>query len=171
MRLFSIAGFVLTSLLFASVLSGQPTPAPGPPAMPSVALPPELDRVLRDYERAWQGRDATALANLFTEDGFVLSNGKPPVRGRAAIREAYARSGGPLALRALAFSTDGKVGYVIGAFGGKPGDPDSGKFVLVLRRGDDGRWLIAADMDNGNSRPGPGPGPPRTPTPATSHAH
>lgn len=30
--------------------------------------------------------------------------------------------------------------------------------LLALRRGDDGRWLIAADMDNSNHRPGPGPG-------------
>ena len=166
MRLLSIACLFLTVAL---PLSAQPTPSPAPPAMPSVTLPPELDRVLRDYERAWQGRDAAGLAALFTEDGFVLSSGKPPVRGRAAIREAYAKSGGPLALRALAFTTEGKVGYIIGAFGGKPGDPDSGKFVLALRRGDDGRWLIAADMDNENRRPGPPPGA-RTPTPAPTHA-
>ena len=175
MRSFSIACFVVTALLPGSTLRAQPTPAPAAPALPSVTLPPELDRVLRDYERAWQGRDAAGLAALFTEDGFVLSNGKPPVRGRAAIREAYAKSGGPLALRALAFTTEGKVGYIIGGFGGKPGDPDWGKFVLALRRGDDGRWLIAADMDNENRRPGPGPGPPRTPTPAptpaSTHVH
>lgn len=167
MRLLSTACLVLTVAL---PLSAQPTPAVAP-VMPSVTLPPELDRVLRDYERAWQGRDAAGLAALFTEDGFVLSNGKPPVRGRAAIREAYAKSGGPLALRALAFTTEGKVGYIIGAFGGKPGDPDWGKFVLALRRGDDGRWLIAADMDNENRRAGPGPGPARTPTPVATHPH
>ena len=167
MRLLSIACLVLTVAL---PLSAQPAPAVAP-AMPSVTLPPELDRVLRDYERGWQGRDAAGLAALFTEDGFVLSNGKPPVRGRAAIREAYAKSGGPLALRALAFTTEGKVGYIIGAFGGKPGDPDWGKFVLALRRGDDGRWLIAADMDNENRGAGPGPGPARTPTPVATHPH
>ena len=171
MRSLSIVCFVLTGLLSGSALPAQPTSVPAPPAMPSVALPPELDRVLRDYERAWQARDAAGLAALFTEDGFVLSNGKPPVRGRAAIREAYAKGGGPLALRALAYSTEGKVGYIIGAFGGKPGEPDSGKFVLALRRGDDGRWLIAADMDNGNQQARPGPGPPRTPSPVPTHAH
>jgi len=167
MRILSIACLLLTVAL---PLSAQPTPAAAP-AMPSVTLPPELDRVLRDYERAWQGRDAAGLAALFTEDGFVLSNGKPAVRGRAAIREAYAKSGGALALRALAFTTEGKVGYIIGAFGGKPGDPDWGKFVLALRRGDDGRWQIAADMDNESRRAGPGPGPARTPTPVATHPH
>ena len=27
--------------------------SPGPAPLPSVTLPPELDRVLRDYEREW----------------------------------------------------------------------------------------------------------------------
>ena len=31
--------------------------APNPP-LPSIALPPELERVLRDYERAWAAGDA-----------------------------------------------------------------------------------------------------------------
>ncbi len=162
MRTLSIGCLLLLALLPLAALAEQPNPEA---ALPSVTLPPELDRVLRDYERAWQASDAAALAALFTEDGFVLSNGRPPVRGRAAIREAYATGGGPLALRALAWVTERKVGYIIGAFGSRPGEPDSGKFVLAIRRGDDGRWLIAADMDNSNRRPGPGPGPPRTPTP------
>ena len=75
--------------------------------------------------------------------------GRPPVRGRANIEERYRDSGGDLALRALAYATEGDVGYIIGAYGPNPGF-DSGKFILTLRREDDGRWLIAADMDNGS---------------------
>jgi ketosteroid isomerase-like protein len=153
----------MPSFLFAlATLFAQPAPTATPLPLPSVALPAELDRVLRDYERAWTAKDAAGLAELFSEDGFVMSEGSPPVRGRDAIRRKYANSGGPLALRALAWATDGKVGYIIGAFGGEPGGPDSGKFILALTKGSDGRWLIAADMDNSNRRPQP---PPRTPTP------
>ncbi|HEY8131835.1 MAG TPA: nuclear transport factor 2 family protein [Thermoanaerobaculia bacterium] len=121
-------------------------------SLPSVTLPPDLDRVLRDYERAWQAHDPAALTALFAEDGFVMSNTVPPVRGRAAIREKYAKVGGALALRALAYETHGPVGYIIGAFGREVGGPDSGKFILALRRSKDGRWLITADMDNSNHR-------------------
>jgi ketosteroid isomerase-like protein len=121
-------------------------------ALPSMELPPELARVLTDYEEAWQRRDAAGLAALFTEDGFVLSSGAPPVRGRAAIEKHYAGSGGPLSLRALACETEGKTGYIIGGFARSKGEPDVGKFTLTLRRGADGRWLIVSDMDNGNSR-------------------
>src|SRR5262249_60421622 len=84
--------------------------------MSSVALPLPLDRVLRDYERAWRARDPAALATLFAEDGFVLSNGRLPVRGRDAIRAAYAEGGGPLALRALAHAIEGSPACITGTY-------------------------------------------------------
>jgi ketosteroid isomerase-like protein len=126
---------------------------PEAPPLPSVALPPELARVLTDYEAAWQKKDAAALAALFAEDGFVLSSGAPPVRGRAAIERHYAGAGGPLALRAFAYETREDVAYILGGFAREAGDADAGKFTLTLKRGAGGRWLIFSDMDNGNRRP------------------
>lgn len=72
------------------------------------------------------------------------------------IEAEYQRAGGPLLLRALAFGADGSTGYIIGAYGYGPDAAvvDAGRFVLALRRAPDGRWLIAADLDNMN-RPGP----------------
>ena len=131
--------------------SAQPTPAPAPP-QPSVQLPPELARVLTDYENAWGSRDAKALALLFAEDGFVLPNGHAPVKGRAEVEHYYTGQGGPLSLRAIAFAADGKVGYIIGGYTQSKGEPDIGKFTLTLRKGGDGRWLIVSDMDNSNRR-------------------
>lgn len=118
-------------------------------------LPPELSRVLCDYEAAWRAKDAAALAALFAEDGFVLPNGALPVRGREAIAAHYAGAGGPLALRSLAWDACGGVAYVIGGYASTPGEPDAGKFTLTLRRGPDGRWLIVSDMDSPNRRPPP----------------
>jgi ketosteroid isomerase-like protein len=136
-----------------SIVVAWPSSAAEPPAAPpSVSLPPELARVLTDYEDAWSRKDAAALARLFAEDGWVLQNGAPPAHGRPAIEKAYTGAGGPLALRAFAFATEGEVGYVIGGFARGRGDPDLGKFTLTLRRVA-GRWLIVSDMDNGN-RPG-----------------
>lgn len=124
-----------------------------PPQAPSVTLPAPLARVLFDYEAAWRNQDAAALAALFAEDGFVLANGVPPIRGRLQIQKHYAGQGGPLALRALAFAAEGSVAYIIGGFARQKGEPDIGKFTLTLRKGGEGRWLIMSDMDNGNSRP------------------
>ena len=119
----------------------------------SIALPPELARVLTDYEAGWQAGDAAALASLFTEDGFVLPEGQPPVRGRAAIQKLYTSKGSPLSLRAFAYATQGDIGYIIGGYTSERGKPDQGKFTLTLRKGRDGRWLIMSDMDNSNRRP------------------
>jgi ketosteroid isomerase-like protein len=125
---------------------------PAPESLPSVPLPPELARVLTDYETAWRAGDGPALAILFADDGFVLGNGAPPVRGRAAVRNSYKGPGGPLVLRAFAYATAGEVGYIIGGFSRQAGQPDIGKFTLTLRRSATGRWLIVSDMDNGNQR-------------------
>jgi ketosteroid isomerase-like protein len=136
-------------MLAAPVAAQQPT---GIAPLPTVALPPALDRVLRDYERAWGARDAEALAGLFTDDGFVLRPGDAPIRGRSAVEEAYRGAGGPLALRALGYAAADSVAYIVGAFARDRTEPDIGKFVLALRLGEAGRWLIAADMDNAIGR-------------------
>ena len=122
------------------------------PAQPGVELPADLSRVLTDYEQAWSGRNAAALSRLFAEDGFVLPNGFPPARGRAEIERFYTGQGGPLSLRAYAFAAEGKVGYIIGGYSSKKGEPDTGKYTLTLRKGADGKWLIMSDMDNSNHR-------------------
>jgi ketosteroid isomerase-like protein len=119
----------------------------------SVALPPELARVLTDYEAGWKSGNAAALASLFTEDGFVLPEGQLPVRGRAAIQKLYTSKGSPLSLRAIAYAIHGDIGYIIGGYTSERGKPDQGKFTLTLRKGEDGRWLIVSDMDNSNRRP------------------
>jgi ketosteroid isomerase-like protein len=121
-----------------------------PSAQPSVQMPPDLERVLTDYEDAWRSRNAAVLARLFAEDGFVLPNGSLPIRGRAEIERFYAGAGGPLSLRAIAFAAEGEVGYIIGGYAGKKGEPDTGKFTLTLRKGTDGKWLIVSDMDSAN---------------------
>jgi ketosteroid isomerase-like protein len=143
----------LAALVLVSTIVSAGAQAPGDSPLPSVTLPPELARVLTDYENAWRAKDAAALARLFAEDGFVLQRNQPPVRGRAAIEKAYTGAGGPLFLRALAYATEGPVGYIIGAYSARTGEPDDGKFTLTLRKGADGRWLIVSDMDNGNRPP------------------
>ena len=153
---------VSATALARPVIAQEATPAD---TLPSVTLPPALDRVLRDYERAWRARDADGLAALFTDDGFVLSGGRPPARGQAAIRRHYTGSGGALHLRAVAYAADDTVGYIIGMYGTTPTDINLGKFVLVLRRQPAGPWRIAADMDNPNLPPRRPAGTGATPTP------
>jgi uncharacterized protein (TIGR02246 family) len=146
--------------LFAPVLAAVLAIAPAAAqTLPSVSLPPEIDRVLRDYEKAWAANDAKAIAGLFAPDGIALPGNQPPARGADAITRAYAGGGAqPTFLRAIDYRSAGDLAYVVGAYGPAGQATDFGKFVLVLRRVD-GRWMIAADIENANMRMGPQPRP------------
>ena len=145
----------VTLLLMVAGLGLSPTvagaQATDPLGLAPVVLPPALDRVLRDYEVAWASGDGKRLAAVFTEDGFALTSGALPIRGREAIAASITRPGGSLQLRAFAWSTSDSVGYIVGGYRYPQTEGPGGKFLLALRKSAD-RWLIAADMDNAASR-------------------
>ena len=137
------------SLAAVAPLHGQ-DPTVGVAPQPSIELPDDMARVLRDYERHWSAGNADELAALFVERGLIVRQGSW-IRGRDAIRQAYEIASGPLRLRAIEYGADGDVGYIVGAYGYGEDLPveDQGLFVLTLRRGPSGRWLIVSDLDRG----------------------
>ena len=139
---------------FVPAMALQPAPARSPEVVPSaIALPPALNRVLRDYERAWRHGNGPGLAALFTDDGLAVQSGSPIRQGRAAIAQGITRPGGALQLTAYAFSMSDTVGYIVGGYRYPESTGPGGRFVLALRMGADGRWYIAADLDNSGPRP------------------
>jgi len=144
----------LVRLALVTMLAGLPAAAQttDPLGLPPITLPPALDRVLRDYEAAWKAGDGQRLAALFTEDGISLHNGALPGRGRETIAAELTGPGGDLILRAFAYATSDGVGYIVGGYRYPQTRGPGGKFLLALRKGPDGRWLIAADMDNSGGR-------------------
>ena len=150
-----LAGFVvaLTLVIAGTQLSAQtPQASPDTQVPAAVSLPPAFDRVLRDYEAAWRDGDGKRLAALFTEDGFAVQNGSPLRRGRAAIAGGLTKPGGELQLTAYAYASSGNVGYIVGGYRYPTTVGAGGRFVLALQSGPDGRWLIAADLDNSGPR-------------------
>ena len=125
-----------------------PAPVLSRDTPPTVQLPAELERILRDYEERWRNGQARELAELFTHDGFVLPSGRPPRQGREAIADGYGSTGGDLRLRPISYATNGNTGYILGTYGYGEEGGDIGKWILAIRQDADGRWLIAADMDN-----------------------
>jgi ketosteroid isomerase-like protein len=152
-----LAVTVLGLMLVAEPLHAQSLPSPAMSAeLPETALPPDLDRVLRDYERAWRAGDAKSIASLFTEDGVLLQNHRPPIRGRGAIQAIYeGERGGPLRLRALAFAAGDTIGYIVGGYRYGDALQDMGKFTITLQRAPGKPWLISSDMDSMNASPKP----------------
>lgn len=145
----------VAALVLVLTLGSGPGLAQGKAAwpLPTVQLPPQLDRVLRDYETAWRAGDGARLADVFTADGFVLSNGRLPRRGRADIQASIRGPGGPLELVAFSFATSDTVGYIVGGYRYPSTTGPGGKFVLALRRDQGGVWRIAADIENAGDAP------------------
>ena len=151
-----LAGFllILTFVAIGASRAGAQTAQPSPDAQvpATITLPPAFDRVLRDYETAWRDGDGNRLASLFTEDGFAVQSGSPIRRGRAAIAAGLTKPGGALQLSAYSYSSSGNVGYIVGGYRYPNSTGPGGRFVLALQSGADGRWLIAADLDNNGPR-------------------
>jgi len=152
-----VSGFILALAMIAicesraDAQTAQAAPDVQSPA--AIVLPPAFDRVLRDYEAAWRDGDGARLAALFTEDGFAVQSGSPIRRGRAAIAAGITKPGGALQLSAYSYASSGNVAYIVGGYRYPTSTGPGGRFVLALQGGADGRWLIAADLDNNGPRP------------------
>ncbi len=86
---------LISAAVLEPAIAQQPAPARSPETVPTpITLPPALDRVLRDYERAWRDGNGTGVAALFTDDGFAVQSGSPLRQGRAAIAQGITRPSG-----------------------------------------------------------------------------
>jgi ketosteroid isomerase-like protein len=153
LRVLGSVVIALTTVAAGAWSGGQPAQAPAEAQTPpTIPLPPAFERVLRDYEAAWRDGDGARLAGLFTEDGYAMQNGSPVRQGRTAIAAGLTRPGGALQLSAYSYSSSGDVGYIIGRYQYPSMAGPGGRFVLALRSTTNGRWLIAADLDNSGPR-------------------
>ncbi len=137
---------------------------PLPARSPDEADPEAL---VRNYLDSFNAPDPVALAALYAENGLVLPPSGGPVRGRAAIRDYWTKSGRRgLSLAVLQKDICGEAGFFVGRYDVRQGSsgefkrangavaraslrhPEHGSFVLCVRRADNGAWQIAADMWN-----------------------
>jgi predicted TIM-barrel fold metal-dependent hydrolase len=116
------------------------------PQLPAVALPGDLDRLLRAVEKGWN--DKQALAALFTEDSVVFDWRDPHwIKGRDEVTtylsELFAR---PYRVTPISYAIDGSAGHVAAYLTRGEGDAAKhfGQTLLAVRKGADGAWRIAA---------------------------
>lgn len=132
--------------LCACSSSGGPMPAE------ASASRSELGRMNRDFAAALNAKDAKAAAALYTEDAVLIPPGESLVRGRPAIEEYWRAAlelGGvrEVSVETMDAHSSGSLGYETGRFvltaNGPDGQPvvERGRYVELLRRQPDGRWL------------------------------
>lgn len=126
----------------------------------------KIDDVTQTAVNAALARDFATWASLFLDDAVVNPPNEPAVKGRAAIR-AWLEKFPPITeFKLNNEKVEGRedLAYVLGTYtmtitpAGAPGPvKDAGKFVTVVRRQPDGRWLCAVDMFSSDLPPPPPP--------------
>ena len=118
----------------------------------------------------YRSGDLEALMTLYTDDVVVALHGQPALYGKAAVREYFStRIGKAESVFELDYEVvevHGDIAYIISKYWLHATDKetgvvykDAGRSMLVYKRGADGRWLIAADLDQATPDVGwPSPG-------------
>lgn len=118
----------------------------------------ELDAINRGFGEAFATQDAARLAAFYADDARLLFDGRPIIRGRAAIDAEFrdAVSGGPASLRFVSDEViaDGSLVVDVGRIVGPTGQS---KYVCIYQRQLDGSLRLLVDAANRD-------GPPSTPT-------
>ena len=103
------------------------------------------------WEAALNADDIDALVMLYTSDVRLLPPNDEMVTGRDAARAIF---GGMIDagisgdLTSIDAKISGDMGYDVGTYTLMDGDTvvDTGKFIEIFHRGDDGEWLMTHDM-------------------------
>lgn len=144
------------------ILLALPSVADSPPGVPEsrVPVPDAVRRVVEEYSKAWLAGDADAVMRLFTPDAVLLPHhGDPPVIGESAIRRFWWPPNTPKT-EILEFENtieqareEGTTAWAWGRFklrfrvaGESKSFENAGTYLMLLRRGDDGRWRITHRM-------------------------
>ena len=109
------------------------------------------------FVQAVKSEDWTALAALYTGDAVVMPPNTPMIQGREAI-QAWNETSPPITefnLTIVEIDGCGDLAFVRGTYSmtialeGAP-EPiqDTGKYIEIRRKQEDGSWLIARDIFN-----------------------
>ncbi|UCG68005.1 MAG: DUF4440 domain-containing protein [Thermoplasmata archaeon] len=110
-----------------------------------------------EWDPAVKSRDWDTVENLYTEDTVVMPPNMPLVEGREAVK-VFFENYPPLkemSFSPLEIDGYGDIAYVSGTYSmiiqpeGAP-EPihDTGKYLEIRRKQEDGSWLLAIDIFN-----------------------
>lgn len=156
---------LLPILLFAVAGTTGCAPEPEPEVnltadQDRAAVEGELDDVYDAFSRAYALANVQMLMDsVYADSAFYLPpaspilQGKDHFRGEFAFLERFTREGGPgpaISFEIVDRDYAGDLAYDIGTYTlrtpGQPAeDATRGKFIVIWKRGEDGRWRMHAD--------------------------
>jgi uncharacterized protein (TIGR02246 family) len=121
----------------------------------------DIQERLDRYLAAFNGGDADAAAQAWSDDAKQFAPGTPPSAGRDAIRagiRAVQQMNAQLELRSTDVLVEGGVAVETGTWSVRLETPDGpvedgGPALRVWRRGGDGSWLLHRDIWNSDRTP------------------
>jgi uncharacterized protein (TIGR02246 family) len=158
--------FVVLAIVIAAACSGSQVATPGDPA--------PVNAIRDKYIAAYNAGDAAAVAALFAEDAVSMPDHRAALVGRAAIesyfRDVFMQFSASVSVTPGETDVTGDVAHEHGTFSvtltpkaGGSATTETGNYLVVLKKGSDGNWLVHHDIDNSNV---PHPAPAPTPAPA-----
>lgn len=121
-----------------------------------------INALWTDYEATLEANDVDAWLSLWTDDGIQMPPNEPLVIGKDRIRLRNAAALKTFSIemditnqeveimRDFAFSR-GVYTATLTPYDGGNAIPVDGKFMTILKRGQDGSWKIHRDIFNSNS--------------------
>ena len=127
---------------------------------PGVTPHKEIDAVYRTFSRAYDILDPSLVSDLYGSEALYLAPGRPIQKGREEIHKSFkgffdwAREKGrtlSVSFRIVERGVSGNLAYDVGIYtlkgsgGGMPDGEDQGKFVVIVRKREDGTWYFQVD--------------------------
>ncbi|MGQ0561832.1 MAG: DUF4440 domain-containing protein [Gemmatimonadota bacterium] len=130
-------------------------------------MQPTVDRINQQFTTALVARDVATLSSMYSEDPIVMASNVELLRGRESVGQFLSVMVNQYKPSQAAFTTvdlevHGDVAIETGTYTmtlnppNSPPIPDRGKYLVVLKRGDDGAWRLHRDIFN-TSLPMPEP--------------
>jgi ketosteroid isomerase-like protein len=135
-------------------------------ATDSAAFEKQAKEDVRRFIPAFNTGDIDTLIAMYAQDAEVMAPGNPRATGHDAIRAVLAKESAAMQGAGISLelndddkaAASGDLGYHSGSFVVKDAAGaviDSGNYLGVLRRQDDGKWLLIRDTWNSDRPPPP----------------